>query len=123
MSEEPNISVKPLAEDWHDNTGSDWLKTTGENGMFEVIFQSCSRRYNDRYKKWEYQWAVLQLPGRIPRIITESSKRFCTMLARFEKDHGELFGQEVRLGFVKERDNKGREGKLWTIIPLRDRIV
>lgn len=123
MDEQTQVTERRLPDDWRDNTGSDFMRMTGEGSTADLIFTGCEKSYNERFKKHEYRWTVLQLPGRIPRILCESSKRFCSTLKRYELEHGPLFGQEVRIGFVKERDTRGKEGKLWTIIPLSERIL
>lgn len=120
MDEQRN---QTLPDDWRENTGSDFLRMTGEHGIWDLKILKCEKAFNERFKKWEYRWTVEQLPQHIIRISTESSKRFCNALRNYEKEHGSIEGQEIRIGYVKERDSKGKEGKLWTIIPLKNAIV
>lgn len=122
--------IKKIPDSPWDNTFEgdygNFLRLSGQEGKFLVIFlkEDPVKRTNPNYPKEEYHWDVAYIPDPMDpgvweyRVVTESSKAFCTALKQIH-DKGGLTGRFIFLQWRKE-DRRGKEVKIWHIHEWRN---
>ena len=112
MTELPDNPFENIRE------GSDYLRLTNdcpENGIVLQI-RGCEKVANERFGKEEYQWdAVQYTPHPYEKILTESSKGFCTAISRISKDMNELKKKVLHIKWTHQEISRGRQVKNWII--------
>ena len=103
-----------------DNTreGSDYLRLTNDcppNGVLLQI-RGVQKVMNDKFHKEEYNWSIIHfMPDPREKILTESSKGFCTALSKISKDMDELAKKVLLVKWTKDELSGGRTIKYWNI--------
>ena len=103
-----------------DNTreGSDYLRLTNDcppNGVLLQI-QGVQKVMNDKFEKEEYNWSIIHFtPEPREKILTESSKGFCTAISKIATDMDELAMKILLVKWTKDEISRGRTIKYWNI--------
>lgn len=110
-----------LPDDPFDNRreGTNFLRLTNEcpeKGLI-VRIESFKKVHNDKFKKDEYHWGVTHFtPHPIEKIITESSKGFCTALSGLGLGSAkDLIGKVIKIHWITEQISNSKSMKVWNI--------
>ena len=128
-SEEEIVRIPddPFDNVFEDDLGR-FLRLTGQSGEHLVMFlDEPTKEVNPNYPKEEYHWPVQLVPDpnapgvHEERIITESSKSFCTAVKKL-RDNGGYLNDLIWIRWHKE-ERKGKQVKIWNLVRMDSHVA
>lgn len=119
MDEQKPTEQVFLPDDWKENVASQYERFTGDSGKAVIVILDVKKEYNTKFKRPEYQWRIYKVNKSgilTEKILTESSKRFCSALSSIDKLHPVVGTDEyLWVEWLKSKDSKNREVKEWNV--------